>query len=330
MTIRESSQSIDEAAADWVAPRDRAELSPEDEAAFKLWLEGDKRRPGALLRAQAVFHRSEAAVALGEAYDPGAFRAVTKAAPGSAMTRRKALLWGSGLAATLVAGGVGLGLTSTKAYATQRGERRLVRLEDGSTIFLNTETKVEVRYRPAARAVTLVHGEAFFTTMKAAAWPFEVNVGDNLIRTQGGAFRVRKLEDGATDILVSAGEIDALRQETGMRDLELQPGMRVALPVAAGDAAKPVVVSSDEMARDLAWREGKIAFHGESLRAAAEAFARYSDPRIAVTDERLAREPVTGLFAANDPIGFSRAVASIFGATVSVRDHAIVIARTGG
>lgn len=328
MTIRESSQNIDEAAADWVARRDRAELKPEDEAAFKLWLQGDSRRPGALLRAQAVYQRTAAAVALGEAYDPADFREAERPASPPAMTRRKALMWGGGLAATLLVGGIGLGLNSTTAYATSRGEIRLVRLDDGSTIFLNTDTKVEVAYKSDERTVDLVRGEAFFTAKKSATQPFLVNAGDKVIRTDGGAFRVRMLENAGTDILVREGAVRASQRETGLTDAVLRPGMRLALPADAGLAAQPVTVSSEEILRDLAWREGNIAFQGESLRRAADTFARYGDPRIEVTDDGLARETVTGLFAANDPVGFSRAVARIFGATVSVQGNRILIGRT--
>src|SRR3546814_5691662 len=48
----------------------------------------------------------------------------------------------------------------------------------------------------------------------------------------------------------------------------------------------------------------------------SDLFARYSDTRVVIRDEALAREPVTGLFSANDPAGFSRAVASAFDAQV--------------
>src|SRR3546814_12659435 len=74
-----------------------------------------------------------------------------------------------------------------------------------------------------------------------------------------------------------------------------RPGLAAGIP----QPLPPGVVS-----RALAWREGKIAFKGESLQHAVDAFARYSDTRVVIRDEALAREPVSGLFSANDPAGF--------------------------
>jgi len=51
------------------------------------------------------------------------------------------------------------------------------------------------------------------------------------------------------------------------------------------------------------------------------------EARAARGDPALAREPVTGLFAANDPIGFSRAIARVFDAKADQRNDAVVISR---
>ena len=80
--------------------------------------------------------------------------------------------------------------------------------------------------------------------------------------------------------------------------------------------------------RNLAWLEGKIAFEGEMLQDAARSFARYSEVHIEIGDPSLAKEPVTGLFAANDPIGFSRAVAAIFDGRMEQRGDKIILSRS--
>jgi transmembrane sensor len=41
----------------------------------------------------------------------------------------------------------------------------------------------------------------------------------------------------------------------------------------------------------------------------------------------LAREPVTGLFAANDPVGFSRAIARVFDARLEQQGGNVVLTR---
>jgi len=46
------------------------------------------------------------------------------------------------------------------------------------------------------------------------------------------------------------------------------------------------------------------------LRDAAREFARYNSIRIVIEDPEVAGRTVTGLFSANNPIGFAQAVAS--------------------
>jgi transmembrane sensor len=61
---RETSRSIDEKAADWIARLDRGPLSEEEAQALEFWLHGDPRRCGALLRAGSLALLSESARSL--------------------------------------------------------------------------------------------------------------------------------------------------------------------------------------------------------------------------------------------------------------------------
>jgi transmembrane sensor len=325
MAERETSQSIDAAAADWVAREDRAPLSRADEAALQDWLEGDSRRPGALLRARAVSLRSESARALGPRYDPADF---SDARRRSGMSRRQALTWGGAAAASVAAVAVvGVSLQAPRAHATERGEIRLAPLGDGSTALLNTETRVTVKYDDTRRRVKLVEGEVYFTVLADARRPFVVEVDGRRISTSAGAFRVRRLKDAPIDLLVDQGRVEVATSGAGpSRPVILTSNTRLVLPASlAQPTAPPQAVAPDRVTRDLAWRDGKIAFEGETLAQAAAAFARYSDTRIVIEDPDLAREPVTGLFAANDPAGFGHAVAGLFGRTARTGNGTVVI-----
>ena len=56
--------------------------------------------------------------------------------------------------------------TDTLAYVTETGQQKTIDLSDGSKIFLNTASHVEVRYGPRARTIKLLSGEAFFDVAK--------------------------------------------------------------------------------------------------------------------------------------------------------------------
>lgn len=329
MAERETSRDIDQAASEWTARLDRGPLTAEEERAYHAWLSGDPRSKGALLRAQALSMMSESAQALGPGFDPTAFEA-PKPPPPTGASRRKALFWTSGAlaAATLVA----LGVTMPAAGAvisTARGEIRLVPLKDGSTVLLNTDSSIRVTDDADARFVTLLKGEAYFSVARDPKRPFVVEVNGRRLRTTQGGFRIRKLDASPIDVLVDRGQIDleAIGGAGPASAVVLTANMRLQLSEVRTVVERPEPVAPEAVTRELSWREGKLAFEGETLGQAVATFARYSDVRIRIVDPALAREPVTGLFAANDPVGFSRAIARVFDAKVEQRGDTVVLAR---
>ncbi|MDB5455786.1 MAG: anti-sigma factor [Caulobacter sp.] len=334
MAERETSRDIDQAASTWTARLDRGPLPPEGDEAFLAWLSGDPRRKGALLRARALAMMSESAQALGPSFDPIAFEA-PKRSPLASLSRRQALAWtGSAVAAaSLLALGVGMPAAGA-VIGTERGEVRLAPLKDGSTVLLNTETKIRVRYSKGERFVTLLKGEAYFSVARDEKRPFIVEVNGHRLRAVQAGFRVRKLDEAPVDVLVNEGQVDvaALNQPAFASTVSLKANTRLTLSDSANGrsaADRPRPIAPEAVTRELAWREGKLAFEGESLQQAADTFTRYSDTRIQIRDAGLAREPVTGLFAANDPVGFSRAVARVFAAKLEQDGDNLVLTRGG-
>jgi transmembrane sensor len=330
MAERDTSRDIDQAASDWTARLDRGPLSLEGEEAFQAWLSGDPRSKGALLRARAVSMISESAQALGSGFDPIAFEE-PKRSRLAGVSRRQALTWtgGAAAAASLVALGVGMPAAGA-VISTERGEIRLAPLKDGSTVLLNTETRIRVRYSKGERLVTLLKGEAYFSVARDEQRPFIVEVDGRRLSTVQASFRVRKLDQDPVDVLVNQGRVDvaAAHPSASTGVLALRDNTRLILSGPAGAAIeRPQAITPETVTRELAWREGKLAFEGETLKQAANTFARYSGTRIQIRDASLAREPVTGLFAANDPVGFSRAIARVFDARLEQDGDDVVLTR---
>ena len=332
MPTFESSRNIDEAASDWTARLDRGQLTPGEQAELEAWLHGDPRRRGALLRAQAIALKSESAQALGSRFDPADF-APPAPANKRGISRRRTLIWtGSAVAsATLIALGVGMPAAGT-TISTGRGELRLVPLKDGSTVMLNTDTSIRIRDGADERRVTLLQGEAFFSVARGRMKPLVVEVDGRRLTTGQATFNLRKLPGAPVNLLVHEGEVRLAAPSWGDQHVvAVKSDMKMDLAESRlfrpSQPERPSAVSSDTVTRGLAWLEGKIAFEGETLQTAADSFARYNDTRIQIRDASLAREPVTGLFAANDPAGFSRAVAAIFDARMDRQGDTIILSR---
>jgi transmembrane sensor len=316
MTTRLSSKEIYDEAAYWTAKIDAGPMSPESQAALEAWLAADTRHFGALAQGSALLvpMHGLAPMRLAEPAEP---------------TRRRFFLGGSiaaGLAVIAGAASYVIRGWGEERYRTQIGEMRVIPLSDGSVVFLNTNSEISVRYTQSQRYIELLHGEALFDVAKNKKRPFIVQTGTTQVRAVGTSFNVKALPDQPVQVLVREGVVEVKRP-----GVLVAPAILVAMnsrAIAPRDApivAKPVETS--EVGRELAWRVGRIAFHGETLAEAAAEFARYSDVRIQIEDPEIANQKVTGLFVSADPVGFANAVAISFDLHSEISDKNIRLTR---
>jgi transmembrane sensor len=317
---RETSHTINEAAATWVARLDRGPLSDADAEALETWLGGDPRRMGAFMRARALFSRTESAWSLEPVFDPG-----TYAPPPSLPSRRRVLAWGGGgaIAATMGALVVGYGVTASTAYATGRGEMRQVPLADGAKLTLNTLSKVEVGSVFDPHQVRLVMGEILVSRSGGGKAANTLRIEDWRLRAERGLFFLSNLPGQTPEITVHRGVVDV--GGPGGEALRLDEGSRLSLVPDPELGRRVRKLSADQLSRELSWLDGQVAFNDERMDKAVEIFARYSSQPIVIRDPALARETVTGLFAAKDPAGFARAIGTAFGVAVRVDPDRIVL-----
>ena len=306
MTQPETSQEIDGAAVEWAARADRG-LSAAEGAALEAWAQADPRRRGALLRTMAVMAH----------FDGDRLEAAARGVGLPHRLSRRMVMTGGALAASLgvaalvLSGRVG----RDRTFTTAKGELRSAPLEDGSRVWLDTDSAVRVHYTPARRTVTLLRGEALFDVAKDASRPFVVTARGLEVRAVGTSFAVSCFAGPGLEVRVREGEVDVQGTAPAAPEAtRLIPGCwAVASPageVAVNHIGVPAVL------RALAWRNGKLDFDRVSLSEAAGAFARYSGDRIVIDDMSLAGRAVSGQFAATDPEGFARAVAGQMRLTV--------------
>lgn len=330
MSKRETSAEIDAVAAEWAVRTDHAPLGPEEEAALDAWMAEDVRHFGAYARACAVLAQARRAKALGPGFDSAADAISTLPEEAPAVSRRRALMIGGSAAAAAAVGFAGglawLGWGET--VQTRRGEIRLVPLADGSTMTLNTASRVEIAYDDSRRLVRLIEGEALFDVAKDKARPFVVEAGHTSVRALGTSFTVRRTEGQSVKVLVREGVVavsgPAVRAQV---PVQLPANTKAELAPAALEPVRTASVSPAEVTRALAWREGMLAFEDLPLEQAVAEFARYSNTRITIADPAVAQETITGLFAANNPAGFAQAAATSLGLRVDEHPGEIRLAR---
>ena len=204
---------------------------------------------------------------------------------------------------------------NTQTYSTNIGEFHRVLLEDGSSIQLNTNSEVRVRYSSHYRHVDLVRGEALFQVAKNKEKPFDVEAGDTTVRAVGTAFSVRLHEAGANervDVVVSEGRI-AINPPSP----QTYPAGSVA--TVRNGRVDATTVDGDDITSKLAWTTGRLMFQGEKLSDVVEEVNRYNLRKLQVTDPDIAELRIGGTFQATDPDGFARAL----GATFGIKSHLV-------
>jgi transmembrane sensor len=319
--MRKTAQKIDEEAAHWVARVDRGPLSGREEAALEAWLAHDIRAAGAYHRMEALALHSLRAAALGKDFDPATFRP-------RLLTRRWAMAGSGSIAAGLLVAGATWSNTRSLSYRTGKGEVRVLPLEDGSVITLNTESELRVRFSQAQREVELAYGEALFEVAKNKTRPFIVRAGDTRVKVVGTSFTVRNLEENPVQVLVRSGivEVSKAASHKTVVPVQVTANTKVVSPVGEDTVqAKPIAVV--QLRREMAWQAGLVAFEGKSLAEAAAEFARYSNTRIVIDDPGLGQEEIAGLFRANDPVGFARKISMSLNAHTRMGDGEVHIAR---
>jgi transmembrane sensor len=110
------------------------------------------------------------------------------------------------MASVLLLLGAVLWFQNLGVITTGVGEQRQLVLEDGTRVYLNTDTQLVVKYTEETRRVELRRGEALFNVAKRAAWPFVVVAGDRQVRALGTSFVVRK-EDRQLAVMLVEGQV---------------------------------------------------------------------------------------------------------------------------
>lgn len=212
-------------------------------------------------------------------------------------------------------------------YATAIGERRIVDLQDGSRLELNTNTEVAVRFSRGERHVALLRGESLFDVESDASRPFKVDVGASSVRAVGTAFNIRRDAD-TTRILVTEGVVEVTGLPgSGRPPFNVRlPAGSIAIDAAAGLVSR--VIAEGELERALSWRFGAIILSGETLAQAAQEFNRYNAQQIEVADPAIAGLRLGGYFNARDVESFVDVLASTYALDVAIVGETVALRGT--
>jgi ferric-dicitrate binding protein FerR (iron transport regulator) len=155
---------------------------------------------------------------------------------------------------------------NTLSVVTGKGERKEVKLPDGSTVWLNESSKMEYprHFAEHQRKVVLLDGEAYFDIKRDESKPFFVEASGTTTRVLGTAFNIRSYHFLKSILVtVTRGKVE-VRKADGERGPDkkiLLPNEQVYYDVKTQEIKKVAVNSANA----VAWKEGRLLFDNESF-----------------------------------------------------------------
>lgn len=303
--------SVIDEALDWLIEFDAGHVSPEDNARFIRWLNQSPAHREAFESLRGTWQKIDVVQRLRT--DKVDTDVVGRWSRRRHMRRRILPL---SMAAAVLCAAIALGFLQAPPvydaeYFTSIGEQQVIALPDDSRITLNTATQLEVRYTPGERRIRLLQGEALFEVAPAPSRPFTVAVGDGVLRAVGTAFTV-KLQADEVEVTVTEGTVEVL-PPGGPPDMKPMPAApdRVHTPSRRvterqrlryrNDGVEMMsAVTTEQIKRELAWRDGMLDFESAPLSEVIAEAGRYIRDDLVIVDPALESMEFTGYFRAGD------------------------------
>lgn len=300
-------------ACEWMARLDRG-LTAGEERLLAEWISASRVNMAAMEECARLWDRMDSLARLGDLFPVPGRRSMAKPLAASLAA---ALL----LLVMLVALNKGTepSLPADRSAAagyqqlfeTAVGESSVVALPDGSTLTLNTYSRVRVFLWPERRELRLERGELFIQVAPDPLRPLEVLAEENVVRAVGTAFNVAIKPDRRVEVLVTEGtvmvsarpEFVAAVTDPTPPDLgtSLEAGHLAVL--AQSGEVDVATVTAAEVGAQLSWREGNVVFRGQPLGEALEEIERYTAVEFRIEDDAIRAIRVVGLFKAGDVDG---------------------------
>lgn len=312
--------SPDEQAARWAARSAYGEMTAERRIALEEWLSADRSHRGAYLRARAGLYAMEDAVLDARPLpsdNDNSCSAVPWYAPLARRTGR-AIAVGTAIAAC-VAGMIAIGIsTQSNPRQVEAPAYRNIALSDGSVAVIGPDSNISTAMSEGIRKIVLQNGEATFRVAKDQFRPFVVQSGQVYAQATGTVYSVRRLGANGATVSVSEGNVLVWTGDERDQAVLLHAGGKLSLdPGMTKLAPEPPAPLTPELAQ--------ISLDNVPISKAATRFNKINRTKIVIDDSGVGETKIVGLFKANDPEQFAKAVAAITGARVTHRDGNIVI-----
>lgn len=206
-------------------------------------------------------------------------------------------------------------------YRTSTAELRTVTLEDGTSVALDGESAIAVKYTPNRREVLLLAGQAYFDVKSNSDRPFVVVAEPVAVTVTGTSFNVG-----------TSGKSLVVSVQSGTVEVGLDFGRRPVATVARGERLE-IQKSSGRFSRsgiaptDVAtWRERRLVADSATMAEVLDELRRHYSGVVLLRDRAFADRQVSGVFNLNQPIEALQAAVHAHGGRVTrVTPYLVVV-----
>ena len=205
--------------------------------------------------------------------------------------------------------------------STKNGSRTKIQLPDGSSVWLNSGSKLTYdneHFGTGVREVSLT-GEAYFDVVKNPAKPFIIHTAKMDIKVLGTAFNVKCYPgEKTTETSLIHGSVEVTLKDR-QEKIIMKPNEKLIIndedinPLKTNAALQPkkmplikdkpiiqlshvTLYPTDNTVVETGWVESRLIFSGETLEEIALKMERWYGVTIIIKNEKLKKELLTGSF----------------------------------
>lgn len=281
--------AVDDAAIAWFVRLHDEQAGPEDRKAFDAWLDESPANRAAWRELEQIWG----------SLDLVREKPVAQIAPPVAARPsrpRRPFLPLAAAAALLLAAALGWQMMPAGLLAEHRsgiGERRVVKLADGSQMELAPSSAADISFSNGLRSVKLIAGEAYFSVARDPNRPFVVEAGRGKVEVLGTAFDVKLRNEDAVEVVVTESAVAV--STAGGAPVRVQSGQGVSYDGTGVSPVHPADIDSVQ-----AWRQDQLVFHDAPLGTVLAELQRYRRGHIQLLGSGLASRRITAVFDARN------------------------------
>ncbi|WP_324700926.1 FecR domain-containing protein (plasmid) [Pantoea agglomerans] len=154
-------------------------------------------------------------------------------------------------------------------YVTNTGEQKTLLLQDGTRMWLNTNTALDLTFNGDKKQIKIIRGEVFFESPSQQSPPLTIEVGHIIIRAFNSALNVFQKNDD-TFISVDRGQAIVVNKKGEEIPINNKGLFRADKYLSGSDPA-----TSENINFSSSWKNGKIIFVNQNLYSVLETVKRY-------------------------------------------------------